>query len=510
VNIGPAIQGTLIELTVKEGDYVRKGQLIARLDNSGPLAAYRQAQATYQAQLSMVPEAQRTLQYQQQSTQATIDKAKAALDAQRAKVAGARRQEGVTSATTLNQVEQARAQAAAASATRDQAEAQVQSAMATRATNQQAVVTAEEGYANAEQGITTAQNALQAAQSKEAGARAEAARASRDAQREYQLYLQDAVSAQAYDQARTTAEDLATQADADHASSLQAASQLEAAKRTASQQRSLVAQARRTVDQSTAQVRAAQKAADAAGEQVRVARAGIGVAEANLGQVGVQQSNVQSTSSQTGENAADVAAARANLTQNALRQEQVSTAQAQARQAEAALKNAKVTLDDCYIYAPTDGMVVRKDANAGQVVSPGTTLVTITKGNHVWVEANFKETQLANVRPGESVEIEVDAYPGKVYHGEVESINEATGASTALLPPDNSTGNFTKVVQRIAVRIHFVPYNGENAGDLNGLRQGMSVTATIDTDTGPPPNGPKRASAIPSGALPDSKETPDA
>jgi membrane fusion protein (multidrug efflux system) len=111
--------------------------------------------------------------------------------------------------------------------------------------------------------------------------------------------------------------------------------------------------------------------------------------------------------------------------------------------------------------------------------------VTLSKGNYVWVSANFKETQLAEVRPGEPAEVEVDGFPGKIFRGKVRAITAATGASTALLPPDNATGNFTKVVQRIPVRIELSPSdeggNYANKDDIANLRQGMSVTATIDT-----------------------------
>ena len=131
---------------------------------------------------------------------------------------------------------------------------------------------------------------------------------------------------------------------------------------------------------------------------------------------------------------------------------QIETYRAQAQQAQAALANAQITLSDTDIYAPNDGIVVKKTANVGASLSPGQTIFTMTQGDYVWVEANFKETQLKDVGPADA-ELEVDAFPGKMFKGRVRSINEATGAATSLLPPDNATGNFTKVVQRIPVRI---------------------------------------------------------
>ena len=119
--------------------------------------------------------------------------------------------------------------------------------------------------------------------------------------------------------------------------------------------------------------------------------------------------------------------------------------------------------------------MVKHSANVGTAISPGQTVVTITRGNQIWVMANFKETQLDHVRPGEPAEIEVDAFAGQKFHGHVGSVLHATGSATTLLPPDNSTGNFTKVVQRVPVKIWI------DSGNLDLLRQGMSVQVTIDT-----------------------------
>jgi Cation efflux system protein CusB domain 1 len=122
---------------------------------------------------------------------------------------------------------------------------------------------------------------------------------------------------------------------------------------------------------------------------------------------------------------------------------------------------------------------------------PGQTILTLTEGDYVWVTANYKETQLRNTHPGQPAEVEVDAVPGKAFLGWVRSINEATGAATSLLPPENATGNFVKVVQRIPVRIELDPAGDDEdrkyarLSDIRTLRQGMSVSATIDTSRRP-------------------------
>jgi membrane fusion protein, multidrug efflux system len=142
---------------------------------------------------------------------------------------------------------------------------------------------------------------------------------------------------------------------------------------------------------------------------------------------------------------------------------------------EAALTVAQVNLGYTRIEAPADGTVGEKQVRPGQLVSPGTQVISfvpLTK----WVEANSRETQLTNVRVGDPAEIRIDEYPGHVVHGKVLEIAPASGSQFALLPPDNATGNFTKVVQRIPVKIAL-----ENSSFANSLRPGLSVVATVRT-----------------------------
>lgn len=145
--------------------------------------------------------------------------------------------------------------------------------------------------------------------------------------------------------------------------------------------------------------------------------------------------------------------------------------------ARAARDNAALQLSYATIAAPLSGLVARKQVEVGQLVQPGQPLLNIVADSGVWVTANFKETQLAEIRVGQQVELDVDAYPGCAARGEVESLSGATGARFALLPPDNATGNFTKVVQRVPVRIHITSGCG---ADLP-LRPGMSVEAHVQT-----------------------------
>ncbi|MEZ5556923.1 MAG: HlyD family secretion protein [Pseudomonadales bacterium] len=141
----------------------------------------------------------------------------------------------------------------------------------------------------------------------------------------------------------------------------------------------------------------------------------------------------------------------------------------------AARDQAELDLQRTLIRAPFAGVVTRRP-EVGDYAERGMPISAVVADQDMWVEANFKETQLTNVRPGQDVEIEVDTYPGRVWHGSVLSISEATGAEFALLPPQNATGNWIKIVQRIPVRIAI-----DAAPEQPPLRVGMSTRVTVDT-----------------------------
>src|SRR6204780_4462499 len=144
----------------------------------------------------------------------------------------------------------------------------------------------------------------------------------------------------------------------------------------------------------------------------------------------------------------------------------------QAKQADIIV--AEVNLDYTRILAPTAGAVGERHVREGQLVSPGQEVIDLVRGD-VWVEANYKETQLTNMRQGDTADIRIDTFPGVVLHGKVVQISPASGSQFALLPPDNATGNFTKVVQRIPVKIALDPGH-----PLQGLlRPGFSIVVTV-------------------------------
>jgi membrane fusion protein (multidrug efflux system) len=185
------------------------------------------------------------------------------------------------------------------------------------------------------------------------------------------------------------------------------------------------------------------------------------------------------TSAQLAQNKAQLLAAR----------HQNDVLDAQSQQAEAALKSRKAALDLARINlsytritAPADGMLGLRLVHPGQYLSVGQQLVQLVALPNVWVIANYKETQLQRLALGQQAEIRVDTFPGAVLHGHVDSYSPASGSQFALLPPDNATGNFTKVVQRIAVKIVI----DDPAGYGARLRPGMSVVAAIDTHSKSP------------------------
>jgi membrane fusion protein, multidrug efflux system len=172
-----------------------------------------------------------------------------------------------------------------------------------------------------------------------------------------------------------------------------------------------------------------------------------------------------------------VEAALANRKQVDVRSADAATAAAAVAQAQANLAAAELQLSYCTIAASVDGNVTRKSVEVGQFVSPGQGLMAVVPLHDVWITANFKETQLADVRPGQRAEIHVDMY-GRKIEGKVDSIAGATGSRMSLLPPENATGNFVKVVQRIPVKI--LVKEGRDSSLI--LRQGMNVDVTIFTE----------------------------
>ena len=224
--------------------------------------------------------------------------------------------------------------------------------------------------------------------------------------------------------------------------------------------------ARQELDDATAARDTARARLDAAREEQSSAEARIEQAEA-----GIEQATAQQLSSGGG-----LQLARAARDQVGLNEAQYETALAQVEVAQASVAKAQLDLDNTEIKALRSGRIGRRQVEPGQQISPGQNLLAIVP-EAIWVEANFKETQMSRLHPGQAVEIIVDALPNSPLSGIVDSFSPASGATFSLIPPENATGNFTKVVQRIPVRIRI------DEDSLQGLREmltpGMSVVVHV-------------------------------
>jgi len=215
---------------------------------------------------------------------------------------------------------------------------------------------------------------------------------------------------------------------------------------------------------------------------VAVARANVEAARTRRVQAGADVARYQALYAKEEVSARDYDAVKATSDASAAQldatQRGVAAAQAQVAQHRATLNAAKLQISYATVKAPAAGMVSKKNVEVGQFVQAGQPLLAIVQGRDVWVTANFKETQLSRMRPGQPAEIEVDAYPGVVFHGKVESLSAATGARFSLLPPDNASGNFTKVVQRVPVKIVFT----DKPDPRRPLRVGLNASVTVNLD----------------------------
>jgi membrane fusion protein (multidrug efflux system) len=252
------------------------------------------------------------------------------------------------------------------------------------------------------------------------------------------------------------------------------------ARRTLERDKQLLAQgamAQQQVDTDSAAYAAALAQYRSAQQSLRQAEAALASARASREQVAITRQTLAVNEGQIRQAQAQYEQAAAGETLVRERAQQLAAAQALAAAAAQAVKTAQVNLDRTLIRAPAEGWVTNRTVQVGQVVQPNQPLLSVTISRHLWVVANVKETQLGRIRVGNPVRITVDVFRGRVLHGHVSSITAASGSTTALLPPDNATGNFIKVVQLVPVWITLDP--GTDA-DLR-LPVGVSAEVAIDT-----------------------------
>ena len=344
-----------------------------------------------------------------------LQQAQAALQAGQAKENEARTNVALTRASSNADVQQA-------AATVRRSRVDVEASRAAAASSQ--------GRANeAASAIATAQANVEQARSQVLAAEAEATRANNDVARYQQLLAKDEISRQQLDQAVAVAKTATAQLDV-------ARQKVDAAMAQVSEARSAQVAAAQTARQTQTQI---------GGEQASVSEALGRLAEANTAPQKVAVSEAQST-----------------------------TASATTEQLRAAVQQAELELSYTKIYAPDDGRVTRKSVEEGALVQVGQPLLAIVPGD-VWVTANFKEGQIGRIAPGQPVEITVDAYSDKTFKGHVDSIQAGTGSKFSLIPPENATGNYVKVVQRVPVKIVF----DEPPDPKRMLAPGMSVVPEV-------------------------------
>jgi membrane fusion protein (multidrug efflux system) len=199
---------------------------------------------------------------------------------------------------------------------------------------------------------------------------------------------------------------------------------------------------------------------------------------ANQSAVASAQQTIQQRQAQLDEQRSKLQQTQSNAPlQVAIREADIKGQQANSEAAQSAVEKAQLNLAYCQITAPVSGVVTQRSAEVGARISTGQQLLMIVQTSDLWVTANFKETQLARMRPGQSVRIYVDALHDN-FEGTVESMPAVTGSRTSVLPPENATGNYVKVIQRMPVRIRFNP----NQHDVEKLRPGMSVEPKVRLD----------------------------
>jgi len=224
---------------------------------------------------------------------------------------------------------------------------------------------------------------------------------------------------------------------------------------------------RQQFDAAKASADASASALKADQEKLAQAERGIDIAKARLDSARARVQQAQ----------AAIVSAKADTKQVLMRQADAQGKIAKVEQARAALEAAQLSLEYATVTAPVDGVATHKQVEVGQIVQQGQGLMVVVPLKDVWVTANFKETQLRSMKPGQKAEVKVDTY-GKTFSGHVDSISGATGAVLSLLPPENATGNYVKVVQRVPVKIVLDPISQDKAV----LRPGMNVVAVVVTD----------------------------
>jgi membrane fusion protein (multidrug efflux system) len=389
--VSPKVSAHVSRIHVKENQLVKKGDLLIEFEAQEQGAKLEQAKARLQTAFAARMKAQANVAFSRKTSQAGLTQAGFNLEAARTNIEQSR----LASDSKQNAIEKARTQAGTAEANYKQTQAQIPAA--------------EASLAQAKALVPVAQNKLEVARLEH--------------ERDRQLFDAGDVSKQKLEQSNK---------------------ELNVA------QGELIS-AEKQVDIAESRLEALRRAVEVERSRMQEARVGIAAAENDFRQ---SQSQINLVSAQADESAGRLLEAKAMPEKVAVDETDISAAEAEVMQAQAAVNQAELELSYTKIYAPQDGYVVHRSVQEGQLVQPDQTLMAITQ-SELWVVANFKETQIERLKAGQKVDIYIDAYPSAVFQGRVDSFQAGTGSRFSVLPSENATGNFVKVVQRIPVKIVF-------------------------------------------------------
>jgi membrane fusion protein (multidrug efflux system) len=455
--IAPQVMGTVKEVLVEQNQLVKAGDVLVILDDTRYRIAVDQAKATLDAAIADARGAGINVDLTRNTASSQITQAEGVVDQSKGSVGSARAD-----------YERAKASFQAAKSSEAKAFADVQSSRSDVEIASLGIERAQEALSSAEAQLGSSRANLSALQSTVATASAKVQQAQRDADRIRTLAESGAVSKQQLENAELTLDTAKSQLDGQR-------EQVEAA-------RSLVAQ--REAEKSAAQKQIQIAKATKAQAQTRlrsmaeVAQSAASQTKAGIAQQKSAQEVIQQSRGRVKQSFGQLDQAKTASLQVSSREAARKLALAKVDQARASLDAAELDLQRTRIVAPVDGRVSKKTVVVGNLVQVGTLMMAIVSESTCTIAANFKETQINSLRKGQVVEIEVDGIPSHRYRGHVDSVAGATGATFALLPPDNATGNFVKVIQRVPVRITFDP----DQPGLEDLRAGLSAYVAVKTN----------------------------
>lgn len=452
--VSPLVSGLVKEIAVEDNAEVKKGDVLLTLDASRLEAAVNQAKANLEAAQADAEAAGISVDLTAAKASASQTSAAGGVDEASAAISSS--QVGIAAANAA--LNTARANAKAADSNLENAVLDQKSAEAVLNQRQSGAASAEAMLEAAKAQIETAKSMVRAAENDRDLARKNLARAQ-------SLYKEGGISKQELDQ--TQSRENATESAVDSARS-----QLSTAEALVKQRTSELASARSLVQQATTQlarskgsIEVARQLANAAHSAGDVAKLQISSAEASLRSAAARRTT--SLGNQSSSQASNLDVKRMSATSR--------LAFAKVEQAKAALASAQFDLDHATVKAPFDGRISKRLVEVGSMAQVGSPLFYLIPEKSIFVVANFKETQTSKMHEGSEAEIEIDGIPGEHFKGKIVSMSPGTGSSFALLPPDNATGNFVKVVQRIPVKIAF-----DDPAVMKKLKVGMSANVTIE------------------------------